>query len=479
MFKGEGAVDKDRKLQNFIRRAAVLVVALLFVLCCVGCDLHLNLPDFSGVGGTVTGVHLNAYSAKIRVGGQFKLSPAEPDSETFWNISDESVVSVENGVVTGLAEGKTVISTVLTTAEGREMVNCTVTVSAEVQGVKSSMTDATLTVGDEIVFYDGLPQGLNAEWSSSDEDVAAAESGIVTAISPGKAEITAVYGEYSASYTLTVVGEGELPDTPDPTERQLIWSDEFDGDTLDESKWSYQLGIRDVYVNDGRTIEGPWFWGNDELQYYTEDAVSLVEGVMSITAERKSGLPNERQFTSARIVTRDKGFWTYGYFEARMKLPAGTGMWPAFWLLPQPEKGMGTDNKYGGWPANGEIDIMEAKGRLLFESSGALHYGGGQDVFTSNTANHTAPITAWHTYALEWRSDHISWFVDDVEFLRVESSRWYTTSPLGNGNPSAPFDAPYYILINLAVGGKFDGGRAPDESFTSAAMQVDYVRVYA
>ncbi len=464
-----------------MRRAAIVFVALLFVLLNAGCDLDLGIPSLPGgeESPAVTGIRLSAASAQIRVGGRFRLSPGEADGETYWISSNENVASVEDGTVTGLSAGKTVISTVLTTAEGREMLTCSVTVSAEVQSVKSTLTDACLSAGDVLVFSAGLPGGYEAEWTSSAADVASVDGGTVTAVSAGGAEIAAFCGDFSASYTVTVMGEGEsVPEDPAEPQRRLVWSDEFDGGVLDGSKWDYQLGVRDVY-NNGQMAEGPWFWGNNELQYYTKDAVSLAEGVLTITAERKSNLPESRQFTSARIVTRDRGYWTYGYFEARMKLPEGTGMWPAFWLLPQPEKGMGTNNRYGGWPANGEIDIMEARGRLPAESSGTLHYGGDRDVYATGTAALASPISGWHVYALEWRSDHISWFVDGTEFLRVESSRWYTGSSPKEDNPSAPFDVPFYIIIDLAVGGNFDGGKAPDPSFTSAAMQVDYVRVYA
>ena len=162
-----------------------------------------------------------------------------------------------------------------------------------------------------------------------------------------------------------------------------------------------------------------------------------------------------------------------------MKLPVGTGMWPAFWLLPQPEKDMGTNNRYGGWAANGEVDIMEAKGRLPYEVGNTLHFGGNPSTYLPRTAKLSSSIAEWHTYGLEWRSDHMSWFVDGEETFRLNCSSWHTDSPLGKDNPTAPFDVPFYIIINLAVGGNYDGGRAPDASFTSAAMQIDYVRVYA
>lgn len=491
---------KRGKSANIIRRVAAVAVALLFLFCATACEIDLGIPDVPErpvkEPEVPTGIHLFVSSAEIGIGGQFLLS-AESTGEDVVCISlFDSVATVKDGVVIGVDEGETVVSM----SDGTQMSTCTVTVKSSLQGVKVTSADANLTVGDVISFTTGLPQGYEAEWSSSDEEVATAAGGTVRALSPGEAEITAVCGEFSEVYKVLVMAETQnptpslpsdpnnpnrphipsTPTTPTPT-RQLLWSDEFDGDTLDETKWEYQLGVQDVYVNQGQTSYGPWFWGNNELQYYTKDAVSLAEGIMTFTAERKSGLPENRQFTSARISTRDRGYWTYGYFEARMKLPLGTGMWPAFWLLPQPEPGMGTNNKYGGWAANGEIDIMEAKGRLPNEVAGTLHFGGGwpSNTYRSKTKQLSTPISEWHTYGFEWRKGYMAWFVDGVQYYRMENTDWYTTSPNGAGNATAPFDVPFYIVFDLAVGGNFDGGRSPDESFTSAAMEVDYVRVYA
>ena len=126
---------------------------------------------------------------------------------------------------------------------------------------------------------------------------------------------------------------------------QLVWSDEFDGDTLDMTKWSYQTGTGSEYGLDR--------WGNNELEYYKEENVSVADGLMTITAKREN--IETSQFTSGRIRTIDLGDWTYGRFEFRAKMPQGQGLWAAIWMLP-------TDNEYGGWAASGEIDIMEYLG---------------------------------------------------------------------------------------------------------------------
>lgn len=446
---------KGGKDRQFVKGAVAGTVALLFLLSSAGCKA-VPKADFT----------LFVTAADISAGAWFRLTP-EPAEGTFCTAANETVASAEDGIVTGLKAGTTVVTESSLTAMRR----CNVTVRSDAAAVRATSADAAISVGDTLTISAGVPSDA-VTWSSSDTEVLTVADGVVTAAAVGEGAVTAVYGEESRTYAVAVLGEEQ-------DGRRLVWADEFDGDSLDESKWSYQLGVQDEYVNDGFIAHGPVFWGNEELQYYTKDAVSLAEGIMTITAARKEGLERERQFTSARILTRDKGYWTFGYFEARMKLPAFAGMWPAFWLLPQPEKGMGTNNRYGGWAANGEIDIMEAKGRLPYEVGNTLHFHSNPSTFSFRTARLSEPISEWHTYALEWRSDHISWFVDEKETYRLENTQWDTVSPLGQANQSAPFDVPFYIIINLAVGGNYDGGVSPDASLASAAMQVDYVRVYA
>lgn len=241
---------------------------------------------------------------------------------------------------------------------------------------------------------------------------------------------------------------------------KLDWYDEFDGETLDPKKWDYQLGTGNS--------EGLQYWGNHEKQYYTRENLRLEEGMLIITAKRESkgGMP----FTSSRILTRNKYSTVFGRIEARIAMPTGTGLWPAFWMLPQ-------DSPYGNWAASGEIDIMEAKGRLPNYYSGAIHYGGSwPDNFFTTTGDYLLPnnlsIENFHIYAIEWTDKSITWICDDQVVKKVTD--WNSV----NGKFPAPFDVPFYILLNFAVGGIFDEGREPDSSFQSAEMRVDYVRVY-
>lgn len=235
----------------------------------------------------------------------------------------------------------------------------------------------------------------------------------------------------------------------------LTWADEFDGDTLNEAYWTHQVG------NGGS--EGIYGWGNNEKQVYRAESTSLADGIMTITASIQGSY-----ICSSRIITRDKFEFTYGRVEARMKLPAGQGFWPAFWLLPS------EDNPYGSWPTSGEIDIMEARGRVTNTVSGALHYGTPHQYQTqSYIMEQGETIMNWHVYALEWEEDEIRWYCDDE--LYFTATTWSSNA----AEYPAPFDSDFYILFNLAVGGTFDNNLQPTIDMYPAEMKVDYVRVYS
>ncbi len=245
---------------------------------------------------------------------------------------------------------------------------------------------------------------------------------------------------------------------------RLVWSDEFDGTSIDRTKWDFQIGTGSQYGLSG--------WGNEERQYYTEDNATLEDGCLVIEARRenKEGM----KYTSSRLRTAtDNGnLYTvkYGRVEARMKLPEGNAMWPAFWMLP-------ATDKYGAWPNSGEIDIMEARGRLPNEFCGTLHYGTAWDNHKYSGKTYVFPngekfSDDFHTYAVEWEPGCIKWLIDGNVYNTITS--WYNDTSY-----PAPFDEPFYILLNFAVGGNFDSeARDPDADFTSAKMLVDYVRVY-
>src|SRR5690606_34765748 len=220
------------------------------------------------------------------------------------------------------------------------------------------------------------------------------------------------------------------------------------------SKWTYDIGGHG--------------WGNQELQYYTDrlENARVEDGVLIIEAREESFGGND--YTSARLVTRGLAAWQYGRIEARMKMPIGQGIWPAFWMLP-------TDSPYGGWPAGGEIDIMEYLGHVPNQVHGTIHSGGGElgHRFTGDDYVLQSGTFAddFHVFALEWEPRQMRWYVDGELYLTQVS--W---SSIGGPYP-APFDHPFHILMNVAVGGQWPG--YPDETTTfPQQMLVDYVRVY-
>lgn len=273
---------------------------------------------------------------------------------------------------------------------------------------------------------------------------------------------------------------------PDRPGWKLTWSDEFEGTEIDRRKWDFDLGNGFYDYDANQWIAG---WGNNELQYYTRDPENSTvrEGALRIRAIKES--LNGFGYTSARIKSRKRDgsplfHQKYGRFEFRAKLPTGQGVWPALWLLPQ-------DDRYGVWASSGEIDILEARGQEPNKVLGTLHYGSRWPLNTETSRDYVLPdggtIADFHVYALEWEPGEMRWYVDDREFAR--QSFWWSSSktegtrgiPPANEselNPwPAPFDQSFYIVMNVAVGGKFLGNPDAKTKFP-VEMAVDYVRVY-
>ena len=256
----------------------------------------------------------------------------------------------------------------------------------------------------------------------------------------------------------------------------LVWKDEFTGDKLNTAKWNYNTGY---YIDDD---PNKWGWGNNELEYYTDSErnIFVKDGSLNITTYYEPTTfpeidPNRvAPYSSGKITSKDKFTFKYGRIDFRAKLPAGNGLWPALWLLPN-------DDTYGTWASSGEIDVMEARGRIPNASSGAIHYGGTWPTNTYLGGDYVFPEgesinSDYHVYSLVWEENNIKWYVDGKCFFKATNDQWYSA---GNpNNPNAPFDQEFYIIMNLAVGGWFDGGVTPGEGDIPASMNVDYVRVY-
>lgn len=243
-----------------------------------------------------------------------------------------------------------------------------------------------------------------------------------------------------------------------------VWSDEFDGPAgtrVDTTRWRYDTG-------DG--CPGVCGWGNSEREFYTSDTANIAlngQGQLAITARvATDSIPcyyGRCQYTSAKITTRGKKSVVPGRVEARIKLAAGQGLWPAFWLL-------GDNIGTVGWPTGGELDIMENKGSQTTMTSSAVHGPG----YSGNTpfAHVYAPVTTtdYHVYAVEWDGQSIRYFVDGNQHYIV------TRANVGQYG-SWVFDQSFYVILNLAVGGHFDGNPQSDAIFP-ATILIDWVRVY-
>ena len=236
----------------------------------------------------------------------------------------------------------------------------------------------------------------------------------------------------------------------------LKWADEFDGEELDLSKWNYEIN------GDGG--------GNNELQYYVDTNATLEDSILKITAKREGY--KGKNYTSSRITTRFKGDFLYGRIQVRAKNPIGRGTWPAIWMMP-------SLGQYGGWPGSGEIDIMEYVGYDPNKIHHTIHtkkYNHKQGTQVGKTINYPTSNSEFVLYELIWNPGEMIWFVDGKETFRV------MYKPEMNLDvpyyEAFPFDQPFFIILNLAVGGDWGGVQGVDNEIFPATFEIDYVRYY-
>jgi beta-glucanase (GH16 family) len=230
-----------------------------------------------------------------------------------------------------------------------------------------------------------------------------------------------------------------------PRDYRLVWADEFSGSRPDTTVWTFEVGDHG--------------WGNNELQYYTPGKNALVkDGKLILTAKKE-----ESRYTSARMISRSKKIFTYGYFEIRAKLPQGTGTWPAIWML-------GENIGQAGWPACGELDIMEHVGKDPRQIHCSVHNtsGHGATPYTG-IVEIAEPFHKFHLYAIDWNESRIRFLVD--------GKLVYQYAPKEKNGDYWPFDKPMFLIFNLAIGGNW-GGPQVDDSCLPQSLTIDYVRVY-
>ena len=320
--------------------------------------------------------------------------------------------------------------------------------------------------------FDGQPITNVAEETSFVRDFALAQDWT------GTEAVSFWYHGAGAGDDVVVTLKDNRAADPGPDGWDLVWSDEFDapaGTVPDPESWTHEIG--------DTTPDGKNGWGNDELQYYTDDPANAAtdgDGNLVITLEEADGSQEcyygPCEFTSARLLTQHKEEFAYGRIESRLKVPdGGAGLWPAFWSL-------GTDITYNPWPGAGEIDIMEYVSRLPNEVFGTVHgpgYSGGGsigNIYDFGMPVYRAPLAGtddfsnegYHTFTVEWEPELITWYVDEVQYHQV--------TPADVPGPWV-FDKPYFLLLNFAIGGNFGGTPNPANVYPQEYL-VDYVRVY-
>ena len=303
------------------------------------------------------------------------------------------------------------------------------------------------------------------------------KSGKITCIAEGTAKITVTATDGSKKKAVCTVTVKKNPNDTNPTPEpepapdvpatdlsyegyELKWSDDFEGDTLDLNSWNvetHQPG-----------------WVNNELQEYvnSDQNISVKDGNLIITPIKTVAEDGTVSYTSGRINTQNKHDFTYGLFEVRAKVPDGQGYLPAFWMMPTNE------NLYGQWPRCGEIDIMEVMGQNTKKAYGTIHYGNPHSESQGTSVLDQGSYSdEYHTFSCEWAPGSIKWYVDGI--LYHEENDWYSTT-VGQGTITypAPFDQPFYMILNLAVGGSWVGNPDDTTDFEHAAFVVDYVKAY-
>ncbi|MCM1067790.1 MAG: family 16 glycosylhydrolase [Muribaculaceae bacterium] len=344
----------------------------------------------------------------------------------------------------------------------------------------SSDTPSSASASVEAISFeaDGGTQhftvSTSGEWDAvcSESWISLVKSGTLTTSGSVEVSAAANASRTARSATVTVMAgtarakveisqAGKAPEPVDPTIKvpdgyELVWHDEFDGNSLNTSDWRHE-------------VQGPG-WVNNELQTYVNGAydgipvTEVADGKLSIHCFKHAG-----RVYSGRIYAQESTGWTYGIFEARIKLPKGKGTWPAFWMMPSKN-----DFNANPWPRCGEIDIMEEVGYNPNYTSSSIHCESYNHVLgTQRTAERLTQGAQddFHVYRLEWTPDYIRTYVDDVRLLSFAND--------GSGKVATwPFNKPFYLILNLAWGGDWGGAQGVDESCLPATMEVDYVRVF-
>lgn len=299
------------------------------------------------------------------------------------------------------------------------------------------------------------PAGMTYSSSSSSRNEVLDESSSSEVIeSSSEAETTS--SSFSSSSAEQIVSSSSETVTSSESDSPYLWSDEFEGSSIDTDKWTFEIGT------------GASGWGNNEWEYYTDRSENayVQDGILHIRANKESY--EGASYTSARMITKGKFSFTYGTVEARIALPTGKGIWPAFWML-------GENIDQVSWPACGEIDIIEAvNSENVVYGTNHWQYEGSHADYGNNTndfhgAKKELDITQFHTYKFIWDEKLIAMYVDDFKYHEISIE--------DNAGGTDAFHKPFFLLLNVAVAGNWPGFEVDDAQFPNE-MLVDYIRVY-
>ncbi|MDK2807736.1 MAG: hypothetical protein PWP24_469 [Clostridiales bacterium] len=452
--------------------------ALMMALFVMVSSVEMNVLQVSAATKSEE-LTINKTSWELKIGDTVKLkakNKTKNKGKIVWSSKNKKIATVTSkGVVKGSKNGTTTITARIKRTKIKA--TCKIKVITPATAVVLDKTSATLKVGETVTINGTIsPKTASNKtlvFRSSDESVATVSSqGVIEGVKAGTATITVKVKntKLSESCEVTVV-KPKTNETvfyaPSVEENglsyngyKLKWSDDFEGTALNKQDWNvetHQAG-----------------WVNNELQEYVDSEQNIVvkDGKLTIKPVKMVDDKGNVSYTSGRVNTQNKHDYKYGLFEVRAKVPAGKGYLPAFWMMPTNE------NIYGQWPRCGEIDIMEVMGQQNDKLYGTIHYGNphsesqgtyllANDNFTDN----------FHTFSCEWEPGKIRWYIDGL--LYHEESDWYSTT-VGQGTITypAPFDQPFYMILNLAVGGNWVGYPDATTDFEKEAFVIDYVKAY-
>ncbi len=459
-----------------------LLLASASILCLASCGggggdntpKELSLAFLSDNPTSIT------VGEKVKIGVDLKNGDV---SKLSYKIDDPLIGSVDNeGNVTALRSG--VLSLTVTPSEDEEKAIQTYLDIKNPTGIKVEFTQktTTLAVGGSYQFAakvtgDASNSGVGFllnNYALGD----LTEDGKLTIKQKGVDEAVTVTAyslanpDATADCKVTITGEQPTTGIEQINGYSLIFLDDFRGTRLNETNWQYMNG-------DGSQYGVASGWGNQEQEFYRKENIKLIDGNMIITAKKADSQKNKGMpFTSGRIRSYRRVAYTYGRIEARISCPFGNGIWPAFWMLPESE---GT-SAYGNWPNSGEIDIMEAKGRVKYSTDGTIHFATKNGDHTYQFGTYVMPngqdISQFHDYAVEWDEGEIRWYVDNNLYhtCNADTKTWSIKN--GTGEFPAPFDKKFHILFNMAVGGNYDGFKMPGDNEVPAQMKVAHVKWY-